>query len=98
MMNKHTFFKVKEQTVLRKVGDDYMIVPISGTLSSKGALFQLNETAADIWKFINEEKETTIEQINNYICKLYKVTVLDVQQDTESLIKLFLEKNLLEEV
>jgi len=96
-MSKNTFFKVKEQTVLRKVEDDYMIVPISGTLSSEGALFQVNETAADIWKFINEEKETNTEQVNKYICELYKVDALDVQQDTEILINLFLEKHLLEE-
>jgi hypothetical protein len=91
-------FKVKEQTVLRQVEDNFIIVPIAGNLSSKGALFRLNETAADIWKFINENKETTIEQVNKYISELYKIDQSAIKEDIENIINTFFEKDLLEEV
>ncbi|HJD01179.1 MAG TPA: PqqD family protein [Candidatus Mediterraneibacter excrementavium] len=47
--------KIKEGFVLRQIADQWMAVPIGGMAEKVHGLIALNDTAADIWKILQED-------------------------------------------
>ena len=47
--------KIKEGFVLRQIADQWMVVPIGSMAEKIHGLIALNETAADIWKILEDD-------------------------------------------
>jgi hypothetical protein len=52
----NNIYKKKEKLVVKKVKDEYIIVPIVGNLVSMDAVYTLNEVGAFIWEQIDGKK------------------------------------------
>ena len=48
--------KIREGFILRKIGDDIIVVPVGKASADFHGMIKLNNTAADIWKCIAEGK------------------------------------------
>ena len=53
--------KIKEGFVLRQIAVQWMVVPIGSMAEKIHGLIALNETAADIWKIL--ENEHTVDEV-----------------------------------
>jgi len=85
--------KVKENLKLRKIGTNYVIVPIGEKGSELPDLIQLNEVGAFLWKQLQQEKS-----IDELICILqneYDVDYNTLKEDINSFIELCKNHNLL---
>lgn len=61
--------KLKKELVLRKVGDEYILVPIGKTVDEFNGLFDLTESGAFIFERLSsglEREEIVGELLNNY--------------------------------
>lgn len=57
--------KIREDLVLRKVGDTWAVFPIADGLKEYGNIMKLNETGAFLWKLLCNEisKEELVEAL-----------------------------------
>ncbi len=57
--------KIREDLVLRKVGDTWAVFPIADGLKEYGNIMKLNETAAFLWQLLCNEisKEELVEAL-----------------------------------
>lgn len=60
-------YQKKDNLVARKVGSEYIIVPIVNNVSDMNKVFTLNETGAFIWDSLNGVRTVSdiIELVNN---------------------------------
>ena len=56
MLNKDTVFKKSENVVFRKIGDEYVLVPLYASVADVESIFNLNETGAAVWEKIDGRK------------------------------------------
>ncbi len=49
-MNHSPTFTMKGRIVLRRIGEDRLLVPVSGGIAHENCVFPLNETGAFIWE------------------------------------------------
>lgn len=69
----------KNNTVrLRKVGDEYILVPISGETAKQGSVYSLNRVGAHVWELINGERN--IKQILDELAQAYKDAQLETME------------------
>lgn len=62
--------KIREGFVLRQIADQWMVVPIGGMAEKIHGLISLNETAADIWKIL--EDEHTVDEVVDILALSYE--------------------------
>ena len=68
---------IKDEYVLRKVGDMGIIVPIDAKL--KGESYALNHTAVAIWMLLKKNLE--LKDLVSEMAKIYDVPVQELEQD-----------------
>ncbi len=61
---------IKNNYLLKQVGKDYMIIPISNGNMEVTKVFNINETAAFIYKMLKDDKD--IFDIANALCNEYE--------------------------
>lgn len=88
--------KLREDLILRQMGDEYVIVDPSQEVIDMSKVFTLNETAAFIWKEL-EGNTFTGETIASILLQQYEVDYSQALQDATLLIKQFSEEGLLEQ-
>ncbi len=66
--------KVKQDFMIKKILDDYIVVPTGEELVNFDAMITLNETGAFLWEQLQEDK--TEEELIKALCAEY-----DVSQD-----------------
>ena len=66
--------KVKQDFMIKKILDDYIVVPVGEELVNFDAMITLNETGAFLWEQLQEEK--TEEELVKALCAEF-----DVSQD-----------------
>ncbi len=66
--------KVKQDFMIKKILDDYIVVPVGEELVNFDAMITLNETGAFLWEQLQEDK--TEEELVKALCAEY-----DVSQD-----------------
>lgn len=49
-MNVQTTYRMKGRVVLRRIGTDRLLVPVSGNAARENCVFPLNETGEFIWE------------------------------------------------
>lgn len=90
--------RLKEGLILRKVGNDYVIVSPEQGMVDLSKVFSLNETAAWLWEQL-QGKDFAIEDMIALIEEQYEVDSIPKEElcaDMEELIKFFQENSLVE--
>ncbi|MBD1424527.1 PqqD family protein [Sphingobacterium arenae] len=87
--------KLRQDLVLRKVGDDYIMVDPSQGMVDLSKVHTLNETAAWLWEQ-SIGKEISVGGISELLCERYDVSQEKAVQDAEALIQEFEKAGLLE--
>ena len=75
---------LKEGFILKKILDDYIVVPTGDNIVDFAAVVSLNETGAFLWKELESEK--TAEQLVDSLMKEYEVSVEDASKDVAEFI------------
>lgn len=66
-------YKLKSKFVARQVGDDLVIVPLTGNVAQMNELFTLNETGRFIWE--NTDSEMTIVDLASKMTEVYEINI-----------------------
>ena len=86
--------KIKEDFILRKVADSYVVVPVNSlTLNFKG-IITLNETGAFLFELM--QKGTEREELIAGLLREYEVTPEKAAVDVDKFIEKAKEANVLE--
>ncbi|MBE7043194.1 MAG: PqqD family protein [Ruminococcaceae bacterium] len=86
--------KIKSSFILKKILDDYIVVPVGEELVNFDAMITLNETGAFLWELLNEEK--TEEELLKELCSVYDVSEEDAKKDISNFIALLQQTKVLE--
>lgn len=78
--------KLKEGFMLKKILDDYIVVPTGNNIVDFAVAVSLNETGAFLWKQLEEEK--TVSDLAEALAEEYGVTADQVTGDVEEFIEL----------
>lgn len=85
--------KIKENYMLRKVADCYVVVPIGAAVAEFNGMINLNEVGAFLWRLL--ETETTFEAILQAMLDEYEVEEAVAKADLERFISELKNANLL---
>ena len=84
-MDLHTLYKMKKKFVARQVGNEMILVPLTGNVAQMNELFTLNETARFIWE--NTKENTTIEDIEKLMIEEFDIDAITAMDDIELFMK-----------
>lgn len=87
--------KLRQNLVLRKVGDDYVMVDPWQGMEDLSKVHTLNETAAWVWEQL-ADKRFTADDIRDMLCERYEVSQEQAGKDADLLIQNFEKAGLLE--
>lgn len=86
--------KLRDDLVLRQVGDDYLIIDPSQGVVDYSNVFTLNESAALIWRELSG-KEFDEDDAVSLIVESYIVDADRARQDVVGILKRFREQKML---
>ncbi len=86
-------FGVHGRVVMRRIGEDRLLVPVSGTAAG-GCVYPVNETAAAIWTCLAAGK--TVQATAATLMEAYAVSDTEALQDVEASARAFVEEGLLD--
>jgi hypothetical protein len=72
------YFK-SDSIVFRKIGDEFILVPIRHDVAELDSIYTLNETAARIWELIDGKR--TLHEIKNTMIAEFDVTPAGAEND-----------------
>jgi hypothetical protein len=81
--------------VVRHIGEEHLLVPVSGTAASGHAVFPLNETALFLWERLSDGK--TIRQAAEEMASVFNTDAATALLDCEGLSQTLMELGLLGE-
>ena len=81
--------RVNENFIVKKIGNELVLVPIGSMSVSLKAILTLNETSLTVYEMIKEGKNK--EEIINKLVEEYEVSVEQVTNDVNKLIARFVE-------
>ena len=84
-----------ENIVFRKIGDEYILVPIAASVADVESIFNLNETGAAIWDRIDGKK--SLKEIVAQIQGEYEAEGQQVEMDVVEFVNEMMEAKLIEE-
>jgi hypothetical protein len=85
-MDLQTLYKIKTKFVAREVGNEMILVPLTGNVAQMSELFTLNETARFIWQ--NTKENTTFADIENLMTAEFDIDPETAKVDIEKFMKL----------
>lgn len=85
--------KIKENYMLRKVADCYVVVPIGAAVAEFNGMINLNEVGAFLWRQL--ESDTTPEAVLAAMLEEYEVAEDVAKSDLDKFINELQEANLL---
>lgn len=85
--------KIKENYMLRKVADCYVVVPIGAAVAEFNGMINLNEVGAFLWRQL--ETETTFEAVLGAMLEEYEVDEALAKADLEKFLSELKEANLI---
>jgi len=71
--------KIKTGFVTREVGNELVLVPLTGNVAQMSELFTMNETGRFIWENINDD--TTIEVLAEKMVEAFEVSSETARRD-----------------
>ena len=84
-MDLQTLYKIKTKFVAREVGNEMILVPLTGNVAQMSELFTLNETARFIWQ--NTKENTTFTEIENLMTTEFDIDPETAKEDIEKFMK-----------
>ena len=84
-MDLQTLYKLKTKFVAREVGNEMILVPLTGNVAQMSELFTLNETARFIWQNITEN--STIADIEYLMTNEFDIDTETAKEDIEKFMK-----------
>ena len=84
-MYLQTLYKIKTKFVAREVGNEMILVPLTGNVAQMSELFTLNETARFIWQNITEN--STIADIEYLMTNEFDIDTETAKEDIEKFMK-----------
>jgi len=72
------YFK-SDSIVFRKIGDEFILVPIRHNVGDLDSIYTLNETAARIWELIDGKRN--LHEIKNMMIEEFDVTPVEAEKD-----------------
>lgn len=87
--------KLREGFMLKKILDDYIVVPTGNNIVDFAVAVSLNETGAYLWHQLEEEK--TLDELSRALADEYGVSVDEVAQDVVEFVELLKTHNFLAE-
>ena len=85
--------KIKENYMLRKVADCYVVVPIGAAVAEFNGMINLNEVGAFLWHQL--ENENTVEGVLAAMLEEYEVDEATAKSDLMRFIKELEDANLI---
>ena len=87
--------KIKENFMLRKVADCFVVVPIGAAVAQFNGMINLNEAGAFLWQQL--ENDTTSEAVVAAMLEQYDVDEATAKADVDKFIAQLREASLIEE-
>ena len=85
--------KIKDNYMLRKVADTFVVVPVGDAVAEFNGMINLNEVGAFLWRQL--ESETTFEAVLDSVLSEYEVDESVAKADLERFIKELEDSNLI---
>jgi hypothetical protein len=79
MNNLQKRYRKSESVVARKVGGEFILVPIRQDAGDLSSIYTLNEVAAHIWELIDGSH--SVEEIRGKIIEEYEVEPREAEED-----------------
>jgi len=76
---------MKSKFVVRGVGNELILVPLTGNVAQMNELFTMNETGRFIWE--NIDGKNTVEDLENLMTEAFDIDVETARRDIEGFIK-----------
>lgn len=89
--------KINNNFVLRKIADDFVLVPIGKSSVDFGGLIMLNESGALLWEHIEKDNDISKDALAEVLCREYDVDRETAFADTEQFIKYMVENEIFTE-
>ena len=87
--------KIKENFMLRKVAECFVVVPIGAAVAEFNGMINLNEAGAFLWQLM--ETETTVDAVVAQMLEQYEIDEATAKNDVENFVAQLKEASLLEE-
>lgn len=87
-------YRATGRMVLRRIGKDQLLVPVSGAIARTNAVFPLNATGALIWQHITGGE--SVPETANALARAFDVSLEQARSDVTSFIQRLLDEQLLE--
>ena len=84
-MEIQSLYKLKTKFVAREVGNELIIVPLSGNVAQMNALFTLNETGKFIWD--NATDNNSIEDIVMLMTDTFDIDSQTAKKDIDTFLQ-----------
>ncbi|AIL47080.1 PqqD family protein [Elizabethkingia anophelis] len=86
--------KLREDLMLRHLGDEYVIIDPEQDMVDMSKVYTLNETAAFLWKEL-QGKEFNVETVTEVLLNYYNVEYAVAEKDAQRLVHDFEKQGLL---
>lgn len=83
---------ISKNFIMKKLGDEYMIIPLNGTSVNMTKTFNINETAAHIYMGLENNK--SIEEITNSMVEEYDVKREEAKADIIEFVNILKNKGI----
>lgn len=87
--------KLREGFMLKKILDDYIVVPTGNNIVDFAVAVSLNETGAFLWHQLEQEK--TVDELAEALADEYEVSVQEAAQDVGEFVDMLKTHNFLAE-
>ncbi len=91
-----TRYKTAGRAVVRRIGEDVLLVPVSGKTAHLNRVFPLNETGAAIWESLSRGR--TLDETAGSLADAFKVDRAQAMKDSEAFAAELVDEGLLEPV
>lgn len=86
--------KIKDSFMIKKILDDYVVIPTGEEMVNFDAMITLNETGAFLWEQLSQDK--TQEQLCDALCAEYEVERDQVEQDVQDFVDMLVKAQVLQ--
>ena len=93
MMDDRTVYCPTGRVVTRRIGEDHLLVPVSGGVAGENVVFPLNETGLFVWESVSVGK--TVGETAQEMTEAFDVSLDMAQQDCAQMVQALLDQKLL---
>lgn len=86
--------KIKDDFILRKVAESYVVVPVNDLTLNFNGIINLNETGAFLFELL--QKGATVEELNTKMIEEYEVSLEKAEEDINRFIEKVKKADILE--